>query len=159
MKKILIIKKKPYICRLKYIEKRMGKSVRHEGTVASICGNTMIVRIVAPTACGGCSAHGYCMPFGNRDKDIRVEGFSGDFVSGEQVSVVMQQSSGIKALCIGYVMPFVVVLTALIVVYNITGNELASGLAALLVLVPYYLILKMFNQKLSKHFGFIVQKI
>ena len=135
------------------------KQVEHEGFIASICGNTLTVRIEAPSACGGCAAHGYCMPFANKDRDIRVEAFSGDFVSGERVKVVMLQSSGMWALCMGYVIPFVVVLATLVVVYHISGSELVSGLTSLLVLIPYYLILKMFNPKISKSFGFTVKKI
>jgi len=137
----------------------MEKHVEHEGTVASICGNTMIVRIIASSACGGCAAKGYCMPSENKDKDIRVEGFSGDFVSGERVKVVMRQSLGFRALYIGYIIPFVLALAILLIVYHLSGNELASGLSALLVLVPYYLILKLLNQKIAKTFGFTVQKI
>ena len=137
----------------------MEKQMEHEGTVASICGNTMIVRIVASSACGGCAAKGYCVPSENKDKDIRVEGFSGDFVSGERVKVVMQQSLGFHALWIGYLLPFVLMLTTLLMTYRITDHELASGLSALLILVPYYLVLKLLNQKIAKSFGFTVQKI
>jgi sigma-E factor negative regulatory protein RseC len=52
-----------------------------------------------------------------------------------------------------------VVLITLSTVYGVTGNELVSGLSALLILVPYYLILKMLNQRITKLFGFTVQKI
>ncbi len=137
----------------------MEKQVEHEGTVASICGNTMIVHIVASSACSGCAAKSYCVPSENKDKDIRVDGFSGDFILGERVKVVMRQSLGVRALCIGYMIPFVLVLVTLLVVYQITGNELASGLSSLLILVPYYLILKLLNRKITKTFGFTVQKI
>ena len=137
----------------------MEKRIEHEGTVSSICGNSMTVRIVAASACGGCAAQSCCMPSGNRDIDIRVDGFSGDFVSGERVRVIMRQSLGLRALCIGYLAPLAVVLTILPVVYVITGNELASGLLALFSLVPYYFILKLLNRKISKTFGFTVQKI
>ena len=137
----------------------MEKQVEHEGTVASVCGNTMIVRIVASSACGGCAAKNYCVPLENKDRDILVEGFSGDFVSGDRVKVIMQQSLGIRALLIGYIVPFVVVLTMLLIVYQITGNELVSGLSALLILIPYYWTLKLLNRKISKPFGFTVQKI
>jgi sigma-E factor negative regulatory protein RseC len=137
----------------------MEKQVEHEGTVASICGDTMIVRIVASSACSGCAAKGYCMPSENKDKDIRVDGFSGDFILGERVKVVMRQSLGLRALCIGYLIPFAVVLATLVVVYQVTGNEPASGLSALLILVPYYLIIKLLNRKITKTFGFTVQKI
>ena len=137
----------------------MEKQLKHEGTVASICGNSMVVRIGAPSACGSCAAKGYCLPFGNKDKDIRVEGFSGDFVSGERVKVVMQQSLGMRALCLGYIVPLAVAIASLTVALQVTDNELASGLLSLLVLVPYYFVLKMFNSKITKTFGFTVQKI
>ena len=137
----------------------MEKQIEHEGTVASVCDNTMIVRIVATSACGGCAAKGYCVSSENKDKDIRIDGFSGDFVSGERVKLIMRKSLGMRALCIGYIVPFTVVLTTLLFVYQITGNELASGLLSLFVLVPYYLILKMFNQKIYRTFGFTVKKI
>ncbi len=137
----------------------MEKQVEHEGIVASISGDTMIVRIVASSACSGCAAKGYCTPSENKDKDIRVDGFLGHFVLGERVKVIMQQSLGLRALCIGYIIPFVVVLVTLLVVYQITGNELASGLSALLILAPYYLIIKLLSRKITKAFGFTVQKI
>ena len=137
----------------------MEKHVEHEGTVASVCGNTMIVRIIASSACGACAAKDYCAPSEKKDKDIRVEGFSGDFVSGERVKVIMRQSLGFRAMLIAYFFPFVLVLATLLMVYQVTGNELASGLSALLILSPYYLIIKLLNQKITKTFGFTVQKI
>ena len=137
----------------------MEKQIEHEGTVASICGGVMVVRIVASAACGACAAKSHCAPSGDQYRDIQVENFSDDFVSGERVMVVMRQSSGFQALCIGYIFPFVACLTTLIVVYQITRNEFASGLSALLLLIPYYLIVKLLNKKISKNFGFTVKKI
>jgi sigma-E factor negative regulatory protein RseC len=137
----------------------MEKPIEHEGIIASISGNTMVVRIVSSSACSSCAAKGYCAPSESQEKDIYVQGFSGDFASGEQVRVTMQQSMGFKALCIGYLIPFALVLATLIVVYNISGNELASGLSSLLILAPYYLILKLLDQKITKTFGFSVQKM
>jgi len=140
-------------------QKSMEKKVEHEGIVASICGNTLIVRIITSSVCGGCAARGYCVPAGNNDKEIAIKDFSGDFVSGERVMVAMQQSLGVRALCIGYLIPLAVAVASLLVVYQITGNELASGLLALFLMVPYYLLLKLFNQKFEKTFRFTVKKI
>ena len=137
----------------------MKRQIEHEGAVASICGDTMIVRIAVSSACGGCSARNYCMPSEGKEKDIHVEGFSGDFVTGERVKVMMRPSLGLKALCIGYVVPLVVSLVALLVAHQITGNELVSGLSALLSLVPYFLMIKLLNPKITKSFGFTVQKL
>jgi sigma-E factor negative regulatory protein RseC len=137
----------------------MEKQVEHEGTVVSVLDDAVIVRVIASSACNSCAAKSYCAPSENKDKDIRVEGFSGDFVSGERVKVFMRQSLGIKALCIGYLIPFVVVLVILVIVLKTTGNELVSGLSALLFLFPYYLIIKLLDRKIAKTFGFTVQKI
>jgi len=137
----------------------MKKHLEHEGTVASICDNTMIVRIVSSSACGNCAAKSYCIPSGNSDKDILVENFTGNFVSGERVRVLMRESLGFMALFIGYVIPFFVVLITLFTVYQLTKNELISGLLSLLVLIPYFFTIKMLNPKITKTFGFTVQKI
>jgi len=137
----------------------MEKHLEHEGTVDSICGNTMVVRIVASSACGSCAAKSHCIPSESKEKSIRVEGFSGNFVSGERVKVIMRQSLGFRALYIGYIVPLALTLVTLLLVYRFTGNELASGLSVLLVLPPYYLMLKLLNRKIAKTFGFTVQKI
>ena len=141
------------------VSKKLENQIEHEGTVISMNGNMMIVRIVASSACSGCTAKNYCGTAESKDKDIFIEGFSGDFVSGERVKVVMQSSMGFRALSIGYIIPFALALITLLIVFQFTGNELASGLSALLILVPYYLILHLFNRKISKTFGFTVQKI
>jgi len=137
----------------------MENHLEHEGTVASICGSTMIVRIVSSSACGSCAAKNYCIPYGTNDKDILVENFTGNFVSGERVKVVMRESLGFMALFISYIIPFFVVMATLLTVYLITRNELISGLLSLLVLIPYFLTIKMLNPKITKTFGFTVQKI
>ncbi|MDR2040036.1 MAG: SoxR reducing system RseC family protein [Bacteroidales bacterium] len=137
----------------------MEKQVEHEGTVASLSGNTMIVRIVASSACSSCAAKSYCVPSENKDKEICVEGFSGDFVLGEKVCVTMHQSKGMKALLFGYILPFFLVVVTLMITYSVTGNELISGLLALLILIPYYLFIKLFNSRMARSFSFEVKKI
>ena len=137
----------------------MENQMEHEGTVVSVLDDAVVVRIVASSACNNCAAKSYCAPSENKDKDIRVEGFSGDFVLGERVKVFMRQSQGFRALCIGYLIPFAVTLTTLLIVHQTTGNELVSALSALLMLLPYYLIIKLLNRKISKSFDFTVQKI
>jgi sigma-E factor negative regulatory protein RseC len=137
----------------------MEKQVEHEGTVTDILDHTMMVRIVTSSACSGCAAKSYCVPSENKDREIKVERFSGDFVLGERVRVIMLQSLGIKALCIAYIVPFILVMIALLISWVITGNELISGLSALFILLPYYLSIKIFNEKLEKTFRFQVRKI
>ena len=137
----------------------MKKQVEHAGFVCSIHGNTMMVRIAVSSACSGCATKKFCFPSESKNRDIPIEGFSGDFVLGEQVKIVMRQSLGFQALWIGYIIPFVVVLVTLLVAYQICENELVSGLSALLALIPYYLIIKLMYRKIAKSFSFSVQKL
>jgi sigma-E factor negative regulatory protein RseC len=137
----------------------MEKKIKHEGTVTSVSGNTLTVRIVSESACAGCAAKNCCAPSESKEKEIRVANIAGNFVAGDQVMLVLQQFLGFKAVCIGYLIPFILSLAALLTVLSVTDNELAGGLAALLILVPYYLIVKRMRHKLDKTFGFTVQKI
>ncbi|MDR1672510.1 MAG: SoxR reducing system RseC family protein [Bacteroidales bacterium] len=137
----------------------MEKKIRHEGIVISVFGNTLTVRIVSESACGGCVAKYHCVPSESKEKDIHVADVAENFVVGDRVMLILQQFLGFKAVCIGYLIPFVLSLAALLVTLPVTDSELAGGLAALLILAPYYLIVKCMRYKIDKTFGFTVQKI
>ena len=59
----------------------------------------------------------------------------------------------------GYILPFFVVLSTLIIVQEITGNELISGLISLAILIPYYITLYFLRHHLKKIFKFEVEEI
>jgi sigma-E factor negative regulatory protein RseC len=137
----------------------MDKRIEHEGIVVDISDNKLTIRILALPACGGCVAKSHCMPSESKEIDICVDHYSGAYQLGERVMVVMQQSLGFKALGIGYLLPFVIMMVCLLVVYQLTDNELASGLAALLILIPYYIVVKLVLHKKSDIFDFQVKKM
>ncbi|MFC2152872.1 SoxR reducing system RseC family protein, partial [Bacteroidota bacterium] len=62
-------------------------------------------------------------------------------------------------LFLGYVLPFILVLSLLIVLTTITENEAVAGISALAILVPYYLILFLLKDKIRKKFTFTINKI
>ncbi len=66
----------------------------------------------------------------------------------------MQQSLGFRALFLGYVLPFVILVVVLFIAMEITQNDLFSGLLGLATLIPYYLILYLMKDKLQKTFAF-----
>ena len=53
-------------------------------------------------------------------------------------------------------LPLFILLTVLIVATEITGDELKSALIALLVLVPYYISLFLFRNKIKRVFSFSI---
>jgi sigma-E factor negative regulatory protein RseC len=75
---------------------------------------------------------------------------------GQVVTVLGTTSQGAKAVALAFGLPLLILLTVLIVATEITGNELKSALIALLVLVPYYISLFLFRNKIKRVFSFSI---
>jgi len=135
------------------------KSIEHKGLIESIQGNKISVSFIALSGCASCHAKGYCSTSDMQEKSIEVFDVSNLYKIGEEVNVILKQSAGFKAVWLGYVLPFLLVIILLIILTVLTGNEAVSGLGALSILVPYYLLLILFRKKLQKTFSFIIQKL
>ena len=118
----------------------------------------LIVTIINQSACSTCHAQGACSVSDFQDKEIEISEFNGNYKAGQQVTVVFKESKGFKALLWGYVLPFIVVLATLIVVQEITGDELKAGLISLAILIPYYTTLYFLRHHLKKIFKFEVEE-
>ena len=118
----------------------------------------LIVTIINQSACSTCHAQGACSVSDFQDKEIEISEFNGNYKAGQQVTVVFKESKGFKALLWGYVLPFIVVLATLIVVQEITGDELKAGLISLAILIPYYTTLYFLRHHLKKIFKFELEE-
>ena len=68
-------------------------------------------------------------------------------------------SLGMQAVLIAYLLPFLLMLFTLIFTMHYFDNEpLAAGLS-LAVLVPFYVLLYFFRNKLKKNFSFFIKQI
>lgn len=63
------------------------------------------------------------------------------FHAGQEVTVWASGNVANKALMLGFVMPFLLLIGVLIAVLYLSGSEGLAALAALGSLVPYYLLL------------------
>ena len=61
------------------------------------------------------------------------------------------------ALLLGFGLPFLVLVGVLVVVLQMTGNELWAALAGLLSLAPYYLLLYFFRNRLRDKLSFWIE--
>ncbi len=132
-------------------------TIEHTGIVKSVDNKHVVVDIVAHPACSGCLASGICDLSEQRNKEIRAVS-NPDVKVGEQVLVVMRQSLGYRALFLGYLLPFMIVITILITMTSLSISEPVSGLSALLSLVPYYAIIYIKKEKIGKSFSFTIKK-
>jgi len=136
-----------------------SKSIEHKGRIDSIEGNKINVSFIAVSACASCHAKGVCSAADMKEKSVDVFDITNQYNVGEEVNVMLKQSLGFRALFLGYVLPFIIVLSVLIILTVITKDEAISGVGALAVLVPYYLILFLLKDKIRKKFTFTISKI
>ena len=139
----------------------MVTNIKHLGIVENINGSRLKVKIVQSSACSACSVKGHCSASETKEKIIDV--YNKNNVPcqvGERVMIVGTTSMGMKAVLLAFVLPFIVLLLALIISLKLTGgDETVSALVSLGTLVPYYLIIYICRNRLSRSFMFILESI
>ena len=135
------------------------KKIDHEGTILEIEDGKITVGIVNISACAACHAKGACTMSDMKEKSIDVIDYSNKFELGEKINLSYQESLGWLAMFIAYVLPFILVILVLIIATAITNNELISGISALAILLPYYIVLSFFKGRFKKTFSFTIEKI
>ena len=135
------------------------KEISHEGYVKRIENNKIVVEITSVSACAGCHANGACSMADTQNKEIEIVTASKDFNIGEKVEISGKETQGMKAILLGYLFPFFILLISLIVLLSITKNEAISGIGSLVSLGPYYLILYFLRNRLKKTFTFEIKKL
>jgi len=132
--------------------------VSHDGIVKRIEGDKVFVSIIAKAACLSCQMNNSCSTSELSEKLIEINRYDVNFTVGENVSVALKETSGVKALMIGYMIPFVLMIITLITVSEFTESEIIIGLSSLGILAPYYFSLFVLQDFLKKQFSFFVHK-
>jgi positive regulator of sigma E activity len=138
-----------------------GSVIEHTGIVQKVndSDRKIIVNLLRVSACSSCHVKSVCSASESEQKVIEViSENNNNFKVGEQVRVLLDDSLGMKALLIGYFIPFLVFMATLIISIQFL-DEAAAGLMALGVMVPYYLILLLFSGKFKKTFTFRIMKM
>lgn len=136
-----------------------AKSVEHVGTVESIEDGAVKVNILSQSACSSCHAKGACSMSEVENKTIEIKTTRSDYSIGETVNVVMLQSQGNKAVLFAYGLPFVLVISTLIICSWAGFGEGEAGLISLAVLPIYFFVIYLFKDKFKQEFSFRIQKI
>ena len=137
----------------------MNELIEHNGIIYKIDVNWIQVMIVQQSACGDCYAKGTCTVSDKQEKIIDVENSDSSFLVGEKVILFGKQSIGLQAVFLAFVIPFVLIISTLLVLQLIVINESVSGAISILILMPYYVTLSFFNKKLKSKFKFEVKKV
>jgi sigma-E factor negative regulatory protein RseC len=132
-------------------------TIEHTGIVKSVKNKHVTVNIISHPACSGCIASGICDLSGRANKEI-IASAGPEVKAGDQVLVVMKKSMGFRALFLGYLFPFIIVMLILIVLTSLSVSESLSGITALFSLVLYYTIIYLRKEKVGKSFSFTIKR-
>lgn len=138
----------------------MAEKIEHEGIIKEIQNNKIRVSILSQAACASCHVKGACSMSDVEEKEVEIPLSNEQNVElGDKVKVFYEQKLGFFALFLGYVLPFLLIMTILIVGKQLGYREEIYGLASIGILVPYYSLLYVFKAKLRKRFRFSIEKI
>ncbi len=137
-----------------------AEQIEHKGTVLSIEQGVVRVAIEVNEACGSCASRKACAMGQGTTREIVVCTDDAELYSvGEKVNVMARQSAGVMAVILCYVVPLVVLVTALAVAVALGCNEGVSAFIALGFTAIYYAILATFRKRISKRVIFTINKI
>lgn len=137
----------------------MSENISHIGVIEKVEGSTVHVKIVQQSACSECHAQSMCCASESKDKIIDIQDSSGIFQAGEKVMIYGQSSMGLLAVLLAFVIPILIVVTAIALGTSREWDDTVTGLSGLLLLVPYYYILYLLRNKLKKRFVFTLKKL
>lgn len=136
-----------------------SEKVCKEGIVRKVQDDRLWVEVVVSSACGGCAAKSLCNISEKKNELVEAVNVTGEeFSIGETVQIQMMQKLANKAVVLGYLLPFVILVAGLFVCYALTQIEWVSVLVAFGLTAIYYLILKMFDKRLAREFVLHVTK-
>lgn len=134
--------------------------IEQKGVVEEISDGLVKVNITSFSACAHCHSKQACGIIDSASREILVPISDSNMISiGDTVRVIMKRSMGWKATIMGYVIPFLLVLTTLLILSSLNMHEVVVGLGSLVILVPYFIALYFNRDWLRKTFSFTIQKL
>lgn len=138
----------------------MSKLLEHKGVVSAVGEKLVEVEYARQSACEGCKARELCGVDGDGGRFVTVgDNFAEYYTVGEEVMVGVEEIVGMKAATWAYIVPFFVLLGALLVTLSLGLSELTAGLSSLGLMGAYYVVLWFFRGEIEKEIVFKIRKI
>ena len=137
----------------------MSNEISHAGVIESIAEGCVKVRILQTSACASCKVAAHCNASESKIKVVDVCGVANvsSLSVGQSVVVSTSRDVANRALLLGFGLPFLLLVAVLMVVLWITGNEGIAALSAIGSLVPYYLVLWLLRDRISRQVRFEIK--
>lgn len=137
----------------------MNNKIKHTGIVDHVEDNCVVVRIMQSSACSACKVAAHCNASETKEKMVEVmDADASRFAKGDTVTVVADASVGFRASLYGYLLPLVLMVLTLVIVMKTTESEGVAALSSIVILIPYYIGLYLFRNKLRSRLRFTIER-
>ena len=135
-------------------------TITHIGKVVAVSDDKITVLVSRASACGGCHAKGFCTSTNSKETLMLIPNGGESVSQDDEVKVFINRSVGFQAVAFAFILPVALMLALVFILLSVTnlGEEL-SGVVGLVSLVPYFLLLRLFNHKITKKFIFHIEKL
>ncbi|MDP4290027.1 MAG: SoxR reducing system RseC family protein [Bacteroidota bacterium] len=121
-------------------------------------GDKATVRITSFSACSACKSKEFCTMSEMKEKFVEVQLKENQEVKdGDNVNVVIAQKQGDMAVILAYAIPIIIFIGLLIGATALHTSELMAGIIALAGIGAYFLILRLFKNKIEGKFMFYIK--
>ena len=133
----------------------MSNIVSHEGIVTNINGDDVEIKILSKSACASCNIKTSCNMSEMQEKIISVpRPKDKEFSVGQEVKVSIALEQANKAVIFAYVIPSIILVSMIFILNYFKIDEGMNALISIGSLVPYYLILFLFKDKIRHKFKY-----
>ena len=137
----------------------MSNKISHSGVIERIEGDCVKVRIVQTSACAACKVASHCNASESKEKIVDVICCdTAKYATGQEVVVSASKEVANRALLLGFGVPLLLMIAALLIVLRWTGDEGIAALASLGALIPYYVILWLLRDSIRQQVSFRIEE-
>lgn len=134
------------------------EEIMHTGRIISVNAVSTDVEILQTSACAGCRAKSLCGMSEQKKKVVTVPTDTSVLrKEGDEVTLCMKRSMGMKAVWVAYVIPLAVMMMAIAALSTAGAGELATGLGAISAVAVYYLLILCFRNRMRNEFVFYIK--
>ena len=139
----------------------MEKKITHEGIVESIDGSHIRVKILQTSACSSCEVKSLCCSAESTEKLIDIYNLSSsDYQVGDKIVVCGSKSMSRNAVIIAFTIPLLLIIVCMVCgTYMFPMSEQQIMVSILVTLSIYYLIIRIFRNRLMNRFTFWIESV
>lgn len=126
------------------------QNVVHSAIVTQVFKGYVTVILSEVSGCSTCQLKSACGADQVEVKEFKVLTGNEQYQKGDAVTIGMHQSMGLKAVFLAYVVPFIILMTVILLSQRIL-KEWVAGFLVITFIAVYYWLLKCMDHYISKH--------